>query len=307
MDYFEKKKKEELEKLLNSKFKKIWDLIPDEFKNNYLFVEFIGNIAEMYSEINENEVQSEKRIRKFDVIEEKKIKAILEDSGMHKTVICNTKENKYTYSQIECTIDNDKKLHFRRCNLTKDLFVFHQEQTLEELYNRGVSSIITRELNIEFNEDKSKLLITESNNYINRQEKKVSIFDFNGKEITQVSEGEKLENQEVIRYKNEITSIKNASLEYLKTFHNSDELKKEDYYLVKAQKEENTKYAIIWRDSHWVNDELRNKTFQAFSFHPDSFFDSLQPNSYIVTCGQEIDKETYDFLNGQDISAKLKI
>lgn len=306
MDYFEIKKKEELKKLLNSKFKKIWDLIPDEFKNNYLFVEFMSTMAEMYSEKNENEVQSEKQIRKFDVIEEEKVKVILENSGIYKTIICNAIENFYTYSQVECTIEKDKKLHFKRCKLAKDLFVFY-EQPLEELYNSGVSSMITRELSIEFNENKSKLLITEVTNSDNEQEKKVSIFDFNGKELTQVSEVEKLENQKVIRYKNEITPIKNASLEYLKTFHNSDALKKEDYYLVKAQKEENTKYAIIWRDFHWVNAELRNKTFQAFSFYPDSFFDSLQPNSYIVTCGQEIDKETYDFLNGQDILAKLKI
>lgn len=263
-----------VKRLLESDFKKQYDLIPNEYKQNYYFEKFIFNLAEIYSKFlltEEENLQSPNWKKEFNT------------NPNYTNVECSWFSKEFSdKNQMELTINNNGTINFVWT------FGISHERLNKEEYNPEIDDRI-HELTMKLDEDKQHVFIkytTYSN--INNNPKKCilySMFDNTINEICRVSEAHDLSNNQVL-FHEEFIPIGNVEKEILQKFKEQAEQKKiqliglfggeayireqeyhqdiKEIYVAKCETEGAIRYALCWKPDCYV-DKSFNASFQSIS------------------------------------------
>lgn len=255
-------------KLLLTDFRKLYELIPHEFKNNYYFERMMFNVAEVYSKLEKA----------------KKSKWLYPD---WKTDF----EISETNDSITATFDyfafdsaaNDKAKVIVTLKEDKTFIIswsFSFAWNDEKRNSKNIES--TYELAMKFNEDKTRIHLE----YINESKEDLfkcyfsSIFNTNASELCRVAEAIDTKTNEVL-FHEEIMPIGAVGFEKLKEYKQNNNLgsievlninsgipviKSVEYeypqdikeiYVGKCTVSENTRYMVCWKPNCYANDSYQ--------------------------------------------------
>lgn len=307
-----------VKKLLESDFKKQYDLIPIEYKQNYYFEHFIFNLADIYYRIIFSEEEGYKSNENFP----------LEFKTNEKTTYVDTScygEDVTDKRIMEVDLTENGTLHFKwtQAFVAKDLD--------KRAYNSYEDDLIS-ELTMKQDEDKQNVFVKYRIQSVHNNEELestlYSMFDNTINEICRVSEGfNKTTNQTL--YHEEFIPVGNIEKEVLQKFKKEAEQKKiqviglfggeafiqerkyqqdiKEVYVAKCISDGITRYALCWKPECYVDNAL-NASFQSISKFMGPYYnlsETLDANEtpWLI----EISEEEYNyFINNKknDIDVK---
>lgn len=284
--------------LLGTEFKETYDLIPEEFKKNYFFQKFLYKLAEMKFT--------------FDTNESNEFENIILDFDVNKT----DDETKTKINFLIYSLDNSLR------KISTDV-ILTNENTLSFLYvssynhNKNYISmedVVTHKLDLRLSEDKSVIFVDyliQNKNKFPIESSMSSTFNIDGNEIQRKTNSIETETNFVL-FDEEITT---AELEiddknyYFKKFYPNEEKyldENQDLYLIKSDREGETKYAIFCKLKKYINKAYEKSFEQVSSFNKegDTLFETLDCNlnSYVV----EISEEDYNEIIKEQIKIRIK-
>jgi len=265
--------------LLGTDFKKQYDLIPNEFKNNYWFEYFLWHLADIYRKKTIAEEIERKMgidedsnwIKSFDVSEA--------EGNMNTTVECTTKGTDCVdKNSMSMTLGKDGTLQFSW------IFAFVNEK-LDKKYSSDRDDILY-ELAMKLSEDKKTVLVEHTTASNRKKPWKCymgSIFDTHINEICRVAEAIDVETGAML-YHEEFIPVGTVDPEHLREWHQQAESEpiqllgiaggNVDVRLTKHHQSirqvfvgkctigENTRYAICWKPDCFV-DKSYQESFQS--------------------------------------------
>lgn len=311
-----------VKRLLESNFKKQYDLIPNEYKQNYYFEHFIFNLADIYSRIIFSEEAGYESSENFPLEFKTNENATYIDASSYG-------KNATDKRIMEVDLSENGTLHFKWTQ------AFVAKELDKREYNSYDDDLIS-ELTMKRSEDKNNVFVKYTIYSVhNNEEIEVllySMFDNTINEICRVSEGiNKSTNQ--ILFHEEFVPINNAEKEKLNKFKEKAEqtniqviglfggeafIQERKYqqdikevYVAKCVKDGMTRYALCWKPECYVDKSL-NASFESISRFGSKYlnlFYTLDTNEtpWIV----EITEEDYNYLinnskNEIDIKRLLK-
>lgn len=267
--------------LLATDFKRQYDLIPNEFKNNYWFQYFLWNLSDTYSKIK----------RREEMIEELGINKDLNpyrtehfnltgaEGAINTSVECTWNGTEYTdKNSMNMTIEKDGTLHFIW------VFAFIIEE-LDKKYSSERDDVCY-ELKMKLSEDKKSVLVeytTASNRDKPWKCYMKSVFDTSINELYRICEAIDVETNDVL-YHEEFAPVGVIDINLLKEWQKQAESTPvqligiaggnvniqqtkhhqniRQAFVGKCTTPENTRYAICWKPDCFV-DKSYQESFQS--------------------------------------------
>lgn len=307
-----------VKKMLESDFKKQYDLIPNEYKQNYYFEHFIFNLAEIYYRIIISEEMGYKSSEKCPLKFKTNEKTTYVDTSSYSKDVTDKRI-------MEVDLTENGTLHFKwtQAFVAKDLD--------KRDYNSYEDDLIS-ELTMKLSDNKQNVFVKYTIQSVHNNEELestlYSMFDNTINEICRVSEGfNKTTNQSL--YHEEFIPIGNVKKGDLEKFKNIAESKNiqviglfggeafiqerkyqqdiKEVYVAKCVIGGITRYALCWKPECYVDKSL-NASFQSISKFMGPYtnlFTTLDDNEtpWLI----EISEEEYNyFINNKNNDIDVK-